>query len=78
VATVTEGRVLGVLAVAHPDFLFFSEREFHGAKTSAFVITITHGLVTAESASTPPVITSFEFKGDGFFIVNFWEGFHEV
>lgn len=77
-AAVTKGRVLAILAVAQPDFLFFCEREFLGAKTRALMITITHGLVTAESAGTPPVITGFKFKDDGFFVVNFWERFHEI
>jgi hypothetical protein len=42
------------------------------------MITITHGLVTAESAGTPPVITGFEFNNDWFLIVDFGERFHRL
>jgi hypothetical protein len=75
---IAKWRVLAVLAVAQPDFLLLGQAEFFGSKACAFVGTITHGLVTTESAGTPPVITGFEFKNDWFLIVDVGERFHRL
>lgn len=75
-ATIAEGWVLTMLAVAQPDFLLFGQGEFLGAKASAFVIPITHGLVTTQSAGAPPVISSFKFKSDRFCFKDFREVAH--
>jgi hypothetical protein len=76
--SVTEGRIFGLLAVAQPNLLLFRECEFLWAKACAFVGTITHGLMTAKTAGTPPVITSFEFEADRFCIEDFGESFHKA
>ena len=70
-ATIAEGWILAVFAVAQPDFLLFGQREFLGAKACAFVIPIAHRLVTTQSASAPPVISGFEFKSDRFCFKDF-------
>ncbi len=75
--TITEGRVLAVFAVAKPDFLLFRQGEFLGAKACAFVISVTHGLVTAQSTGAPPVISGFEFKSDRFSFKDFRKVAHK-
>ena len=74
---IAEGRVLAVLAVAEPDFLLFCQSEFLGAEACAFVIPITHGLVTAQSTGAPPVISGFEFKSDRFSFKDFRKVAHK-
>jgi hypothetical protein len=39
---------------------------------------ITHRLVTAQTAGTPPVITGFEFESDGLGFKDFGESFHNI
>ena len=69
---------MGVLAVAEPDLLFLVEGEFFRAEAGAFVGAVTQGLVAAVSTGAPPVVSCFEFEGDGFGIVDVGRGRHEV
>jgi len=76
--SVAEGRIFGLLAVAQPNLLLFRESKFLWAKARTFVSAITHGLMTAKTTGTPPVITSFQFEADGFCIEDFGESFHKA
>lgn len=66
-----------MLAVAQPDFLLLSQSEFLGTKPGAFVVAITHRLMTAQTAGTPPVITGFEFEYNRLGFKDFGEIFHD-
>jgi hypothetical protein len=77
VAAVAERRVLALLAVAQPDLLCLRQGKLLRAKTGALVAAIAVGLVTAEATGTPPVVSGWEFDGDGLLIVNFGEIFHD-
>jgi hypothetical protein len=65
-----------VLAVAEPDFLFLGQGEFFRTEAAALVGAVTEGLVAAESAGTPPVITGFKFEGAGLSVVNLGKRVH--
>ena len=75
-AAVAERRVLGLLAVAEPDLLRLRQVELLRAKTGALVAAIAVRLVTAQATGTPPVVSGWEFDGDGLFIKDFGEIFH--
>ena len=77
VAAVAEGRVLGLFAVAQPDLLRLRQVELLRAKTGALVTAIAVGLVPTQAAGTPPVVSGWEFDGDGLFIKDFGEIFHD-
>ena len=74
---VAERWVLGLLAVAEPDLLRLRQVELLRAKTGALVATIAVGLVPTQAAGTPPVVSGWEFDGDGLFIKDFGEIFHD-
>lgn len=74
---IAEGRVLAVLAVAEPDFLLFCQGEFLGTKACAFVIPVAHGLVAAQSAGAPPMVSGFKFKSDRFGFKDFRKVTHK-
>jgi len=65
-----------VLAVAQPDFLGLGQVELLRAESAAFVAAVAHGLVAAQAAGAPPMVSGWQFDGDGLFFVNFGEGFH--
>lgn len=76
VAAVAERRVLGLLAVAQPDFLRLGQVELLRAKTGALVAAVTIRLMPAQAAGAPPVVSSRQFNGDRLFLVNFGKIFH--
>jgi hypothetical protein len=76
VRSVAEGWVFAVLAVAEPHFLGLREGELLGSQAGAFVGAVTHGLVTAETTCTPPMVSSFKFHGVGLGVENLGQGFH--
>ena len=63
VGAIALGWIARALAVTQPDFLVFGQIELQRAFASAFVRSITHGLVSAKSARAPPMVASFEFEG---------------
>ena len=75
-AAVAEGRVLGLLAVAEPDFLRFRQRELLRAEARAFVAAVAARLMAAQAAGAPPVVSGRQFNGDGLLVVDFGEVFH--
>ena len=76
VRAITVRRILRMLAVAEPDFLLFCQREFFWTEAGAFMRAVAHGLMTGKAAGAPPVVSGFEFNGDGFTRGNFWKVRH--
>jgi hypothetical protein len=76
VGTVAERWILGLFAIAEPDFLCFGQGEFLWTESGALVGAITVWLMTAEAAGAPPVVSGWEFNGHGLLVVNLWERFH--
>ena len=65
-----------MLAVAQPDLLGLRQIELLWAKTGALVAAVTVWLMTAQTAGTPPMVSSRKFNSDGLFFVNFGKIFH--
>jgi hypothetical protein len=64
VRAITVGTVSCSFAVTEPDFFVLGQGKLQWPLPSAFVGTITEGLMSAETTGAPPVVSSFEFYGD--------------